>query len=252
MSNISSNSLFHFTTKIDYLLNILENGFFPRYCYESAKITTEKRREDLEQITPMVCFCDISLSQISKHINKYGSYGIGMTKHWGINNKLNPVIYINTNSKLSNSVSQLADSIVELLDEHCSKHIRDASDELLNLLKFLKPYEGYDANRNEKGIRFYDEKEWRYIPEMSFDKEYKSLISFEDYNNKITLGKANEKLKEYKLNFTPEDIKYIFIPSINEIHIVISELKKSNVFTKNEIEILTTKILTIEQINDDF
>jgi hypothetical protein len=252
MSNISSNSLFHFTTKIDYLLNILENGFSPRYCLESATLSTEMEREGIGQITPMVCFCDISLSQISKHIDRYGKYGIGMTKEWGIKNRLNPVIYVNTNSKLSNSFIKLTNSIVELLGEHCTENTKDASDELMNLLKFIKPYQGFDETSNEHNIKFYDEKEWRYVPEISFDTQIDNSLSILEYYDSATLQKANEKLKDYKLTFTPADIRYIFIPSQKEIHFIITLLKKTKIFSAEEIEIITTKILTIEQIMDDF
>lgn len=252
MSNISSNSLFHFTSKIEYLLNIVENGFSPRYCLESATLSTESEREGIGQITPMVCFCDISLSQITKHIDRYGKCGIGMTKEWGVKNKLNPVIYINTNSKLSNSFSRLTNSIVALLGEHCTENTKNASDELMSLLKFIKPYEGFDENSNEHNVKFYDEKEWRYVPEMSFDTQIENSISISEYKNPITLQKANEKLKDYELKFSPEDIRYIFVPTQKEIHDVIFALKKAKIFSPEEIEIITTKILIVEQIIDDF
>lgn len=252
MSNISSNSLFHFTSKPEYLHSILENGFLPRYCIESAKLSTEMPREELGQITAMVCFCDISLSQISKHIDRYGSYGIGMTKEWGIKNKLNPVIYTNTNSKLSNSFSELIDSIVNLLGGDCTDDIKNASDKLMSLLKFIKPYQGYDEKRKEHNIKFYDEKEWRYVPQIPFEIETKNSITIEQYIKPRVLKKANEKLKDYKLSFAHNDINYIFIPTFKDIHILISKLKKSSIFSNKEIEIITTKILTIEQIKNDF
>lgn len=37
MATIKSNSLFHFTHKEEYLLDILENGFWPRYCFEDIE-----------------------------------------------------------------------------------------------------------------------------------------------------------------------------------------------------------------------
>ena len=54
MATIKSNSLFHFTPKEEYLLDILENGFWPRYCSEDIewlipkyfKNELEKQEED--------------------------------------------------------------------------------------------------------------------------------------------------------------------------------------------------------------
>ena len=79
---ISTNSLFHFTEK-EHLLNILENNFLPRYSIEN--FSNSKNQEILIGF-PMVCFCDIPLSQILDHINTYGKYGIGLFKKWGIKN----------------------------------------------------------------------------------------------------------------------------------------------------------------------
>ena len=114
MATIKSNSLFHFTPKEEYLLDILENGFWPRYCFEDIewlipkdlKNELEKQEEDnfLETLTkeliksnissiayPMSCFCDIPLSKITAHTDFYGSFGLGMTKEWGIRKRLNPI-----------------------------------------------------------------------------------------------------------------------------------------------------------------
>lgn len=84
MSNISPNSLFHFTPKLEYLIEIFKRGFQPRYCFEDLKLNDSRSIRGFNFGIPMTCFCDISLGQISNHINTYGGYGIGMTKEWGI------------------------------------------------------------------------------------------------------------------------------------------------------------------------
>ena len=78
MPSISSNSLFHFTSK-DSLLKILESSFRPSYSRETLYFNDS----EIRVLVPMICFCDIPLSQINNHIATYGEYGIGMSKEWG-------------------------------------------------------------------------------------------------------------------------------------------------------------------------
>ncbi|EBU6604347.1 hypothetical protein DKP05_24575, partial [Salmonella enterica subsp. enterica serovar Derby] len=49
---------------------------------------------------PMVSFCNIRLSLLSEHTQKYGSYGIGLTYDWITRNNLNPVFYVSEHSNV--------------------------------------------------------------------------------------------------------------------------------------------------------
>jgi hypothetical protein len=82
---ISSNTLFHFTDKRENLINILENEFRPHFCLENFNFFAHDMnyREGFEIAIPMVCFCDIPLSQARIHMKHYGEYGIGLSKEWG-------------------------------------------------------------------------------------------------------------------------------------------------------------------------
>jgi hypothetical protein len=252
MSVISSNSLFHFTSKKDNLLNILDNEFLPRYSFENVKLKSDSEREVMAQAIPMVCFCDISLSQIQNHINEYGNYGIGMSKDWGIRNGLNPVIYINSDSSMSNSIHNLTLRISELLNLHCTETLKNTHDEFINLINFLKSYEGMSLKNPQNKVRFYDEKKWRYVPEIDFDE--RNSLSFKEYNDDIIRDRENRKLDKYKLKFNINDIKYIFINSNDEIHEFIEAIRniKSSRYSIKEVDILTTKLTTIENIKEDF
>jgi len=261
MNNISSNSLFHFTSKAENLIGILTHDFNPRYVLELTPIhSSSKIKSAVNAAFPMVCFCDISLGQIKDHIDTYGFYGIGMTKDWGMRNKLNPVIYVNDSSSLGESLSKIAEITFEARERKPTdvelESIRSIAKEYFNLLYFLKPYLG-DFERNGKlfnNIRFYNEREWRYVPQLCEWSDFKPCLSVAEYNNSVTLAQGNEKLTSHKLSFEPDDIKYIFLKESKEIPAMIKALKeiKGNKFGKDVIELLTSKILTTEQILSDF
>jgi hypothetical protein len=251
MSNISSNALFHFTSKAEYLIGILTDNFMPRYCFEEVLLTEDNEGKKLCCAIPMVCFCDISLGQINNHIKTYGSYGIGMTKQWGIKNQLNPLIYINQGSTLAESFNKMAKHISE--DEFDNIFI---DDEFATLSKFLKPYTG-DFERNGKiikNVKFYNEREWRFIPDLDNDKKVSKFMVPNDYNNSVKLAQENKKLQKFKLEFTPDDIKYIFVKDESEIHPMIEALReiKGGKFDGKTIDLLTSKILTTKQLEEDF
>ena len=75
---ISASTLFHFTGTFDNLCGILESNFHPHYCYERLpELFPMADRTYIDYAAPMVCFCDLPLSQIKEHIEDYGSYGLG-------------------------------------------------------------------------------------------------------------------------------------------------------------------------------
>ncbi len=62
---------------------------------------------ELEKAIPMVCFCDLPLSQIRKHTKTYGEYALGLSKEWAIKKQINPVLYTYPNSDLSEKLKNL-------------------------------------------------------------------------------------------------------------------------------------------------
>lgn len=77
MGTLSANTLFHFTKEKNTLINILKTKFYPRLCLEDNFIFS---KESTKMAYPMVCFCDIPLSQINNHAATYGKYAIGLKK----------------------------------------------------------------------------------------------------------------------------------------------------------------------------
>lgn len=250
MSNISSNTLFHFTSKAEYLIGILTNNFIPRFCHEQVLFNGKPNGARIEAAIPMICFCDISLGQINNHIHTYGSYGIGMSKEWGIKKKLNPIIYINENSIVADAIVNLSTHIVR---EEVSKTV---DREFSTITKYFKPYKG-DFKRNGKtikNVRFYNEREWRFIPDIQDTTIVEKVLQTEDYNNPIKLAQANSKLNNFPLEFSPDDIKYIFVKDEAEIHSMIEALReiKGSKFDQKTLDILTSKIITTKKLEEDF
>lgn len=77
---LSANTLFHFTSSLDNLINVLTNEFHPNFCLENLNVLLELPIP--EMAIPMLSFCDIPLSQTGFHLSVYGDCGIGMSKSW--------------------------------------------------------------------------------------------------------------------------------------------------------------------------
>ena len=142
--NLSSEALFHFVTNREYLVDILKNGFQPRYSLELLPIP----EKNIPIGILMKCFCDIPLGMIKKHLSSYGKYGIGISKDFSKKNGISPVLYVHDGSKTLRGY---------LSDIRKSKQGTSTG----SLLPYLKQYEEFVGR---KKIRYYDEREWRYIP----------------------------------------------------------------------------------------
>lgn len=120
---------------------------------------------------------------------------------------------------------------------------------LFNRLFFTKPKEGF-----QRGIPrlFTDEQEQRYvanIPENSFGlKQFylEEIFNFTDLNNAIM---ENEELK---LSFSTNDIKYIIVATTEEKIEVIQSIMDSNNINKSDKLVLITKIMSMDEIEEDF
>ena len=256
MSTMSSDTLFHFTNSLDNLIGILKNEFYSRYSLE--KYTLEKRT--IERAFPMVCFCNIPLSQIKNHLETYGYYGIGMSKEWAEKNGLNPVLYLKKGSTLSQKIETIRKNLTNhklrsgLNEIEAMKIMIDTLSKLLDILRYIKSYEGdfYRKGKIIKDVRFYDEREWRYMPDP--EKYNGSLfLSKDDFQDPVTIARANAQIEKAKLSFEPSDIKYIIVTKEEEILSMVKALHEiKSKYNSEIITKLTTRIITSEQIENDF
>ncbi len=121
-SNLSANTLFHYTTSFKILKKILKEGFKSSHSFENFEFLFEGEINSTNyNFIPMVSFCDIPISSAKDHINKYGKYAIGLSVKWGVDNGLNPVMYISRNSKVINNFryaySNYNDIVIEIEKE---------------------------------------------------------------------------------------------------------------------------------------
>jgi hypothetical protein len=244
---ISSETLFHFTDSKAKLLSILENEFYPRYCFERMLL----HNKVVKSAFPMVCFCDIPLSQIKEHIYKYGRYGIGLSKEWGGRNGLNPVFYLRSKSILSNSIEAI---IVNLLEEEITPQSGIPST-LKNVVRYMKPYIGSYLRgvKKRNRIRFYNEREWRYVPTES-EPNIKFALNESEYKNPEMLKQANSTLTNVRLHFEPNDIKYVIVKEEKEILEMVKALReiKGRKYDKDTVLIVASRVITCDQILKDF
>jgi len=241
---LSSNTIIHLTREKASLQGILEDNFRLHYCKETVQLDSDS----YEMRVPMVSFCDIPLSEIKDHIEKYGCYGIGLTKAWAVRNGLNPVLYVEPSSMLARSYnSAFATLVVNVEDDNFTQVQQSFTD----VLRYIKNYQG-PLSRKGKLIdeyRFSDEREWRYVPAPS--EQCEMLMTDEQYLREHTAAQLS--LEPLRLHFEPNDIKYIIIQSDSEISEFVHLLRhaKGNKYAYDDVERLMTRILTTEQIKGD-
>lgn len=173
---ISSKTLFHFTSKRGTLEKILSSKFlWPQYC-------TEYYWGNYRFSLPMMCLCDIPLSEITYHMKRYGKFGIGISKVWANKiDELATVIYTRHNSVLYKSV-------ISILRKHYNREALSTYE--MFLLSRVKKYSGNTycspKGRRElvRNVMFYNEREWRFIPQNLESQD----IIVEDNQNKMPIA----------------------------------------------------------------
>lgn len=232
---ISSNNLFHFFSEFQFLKQSINDGLWPRYFIE-------KKWSAKDIAIPMFGFCDIPLSQIKDHIDEYGHYGMGVTKDFARDNKITPVTYLSQDSFLMNKLSYFISTF-----DTPSFSLKQMSVEEL-MLYYVKKVSGYNSD-DELKRKFYDEIEWRYIPQISHDVHLELLTG--EYDEKVKVKEYSERTKTCKIKLKLNNISYIIVNSESEVKEVIKILQKR--FENHRLlEQLYSRIITVKQIKEDF
>jgi len=243
---ISTNSIIHYTDSIDNIKLILKEGFRIKYCEEVLNLGRGKSYA----AHPIVSFCDIPLSDSQQHFNAYGKYGIGLSKQWATNNGVNPVIYIDKDSLIAESIHEL----IKERRKDSSNLTKKQKREILQIKSYAKNYSGplKRNNVNTKNYKFYDEREWRLVPDKNTINNEKFSVSLKHYRK--NKDKYNNRLKDCRLTFSPSDISYIILERTSEIHYMINFLRNeySNKCNDSELDILLSRLCSAEQIIADY
>ena len=230
---ISSDLLFHYTRNLSTLKAILKSGeLWP--CYSA-----QYGWAGGDFAIPATCFCDIPKNQIKDHVAYYGSYGLGMSKQWAKDYKVSPVFYLDVDSYFHNTIENKL---------HDMKNGNEVSDIFYRLLYYVKKVCGsdYDFKKTDemptinRKRKFYDEREWRYVPKI----DYKKFVLFGNYRETKPQFN-NEKIKEYGAHFKLKDVEYIIIKSESERKNIIAYIEKT---FPNSSALVISKIESIENL----
>jgi len=271
-------TLFHGTEELDVLQSIIEEGFLPSYADE--KIGNRNMK------VAMVSFSNIPLIEARSQVN-YGHYFIGLSRDWGMKNKLHPVTYsyvksdyemsINSNLQETSAGSRIANfrklaksnipidfrgkpferlSKIDLdkLDEHHSKVISEIFNSFfLQSIERLYYFKHYTVLDEEGNIKFYayNDREWRYIPDIKPKLIFESNVN-DELNPEYQKWNETPKphFKDNPLSFKLDDINFVVTKNSAEIPTIVDTLNSK--FTEeaisNRIKSGNLLVLSLEKI----
>ena len=205
---------------------------------------------DLRLAIPMVCFCDIPLSQISEHTLKYGEYAIGIKKDWAISQGVSPILYVHDKSLILNTVLSEIKAVSEdvLANPEGESSLR--MKKFIDTVCMMKPYEGFDE-RIGKSIRYYDEREWRYVPSREKDNQFIYLTE-SVFREEGVREKVNSENEKYGVEFNPDVINYLIVANEDDVLRLKREIETiKGAYPYNSVQLLMTRIISMERIRED-
>jgi hypothetical protein len=244
-----SSSLFHFTNDIENIRLILQGLAF-RATYNFENVEQFKFAKKFLAV-PMVCFCDIPLKFVGPHASHYGRYGLGLSKQWAIEKRINPLQYILDDSPISlafqhlnraaeiNSGDQKQLPVEEVMRSEMPIKA-NVKDEVFNIVSFTKPY--------VKGDRvFYLEREWRFVPNLAelYFQDDETIEARNALNQRYFNGNPD------MLNFLLLDLKHIVVPDMEQVNMMLTLIDSLNI-GKEQKYLLTQKIVDLVTIEKDF
>lgn len=239
----SANSLFRFWTNSRWLFDaIAKNALIPRYYSE----TVDYLNIDIFQIAyPMICFCDINFHKLEDHMKLYGGYGIAFSKQWGIEKGIQPLQYVNKDSILCKDFTKAFRHAISADYEDPTHNYMQTHMYYMKPIQGMMPRDGEDLTKN-----FTDEREWRYIPNVSEIGLPQAVID----DDMAGLENCNATIIDHEicwLKFTPNDIKYIIVQTNDEFEKLCNIIDELAVAPDAKRK-LFARIIVWEESKEDF
>jgi hypothetical protein len=172
-------------------------------------------------------------------------YGIGISKQFAKKHGITPLIYVHNKSS----------TLIRYANENKLNHSGNP-DEQKKLINSLIPYfKSYDENRptvndQEKYLRYYDEREWRYMPKDA-DCLYLGDVKETEIENEVKKRNAALRSDQFRLAIPHTSITYIFVEYESDKKAVIDQIRTKFRSTKRQDELIS-KILSAHRITRDF
>lgn len=124
-------------------------------------------------------------------------------------------------------------------------------DDLYWIFCFTKQCEGKVWRKNEQKFsddicRFYDEREWRYVPPLrnylSNDELSNFCLNKREHHDKSQHDEINHELKKMPLKFKASDIKYIIVSSKEDKISINKEIEQMGVYNQDEKKLLFSTV----------
>ena len=221
-------------------MSILQNGFYGSYADEQFK---DNKGNIQHLYIPMVSFCDIPLNYVETIT--YGNYAIGMSRIWGNNNGLSPILYYPRAN---------AHHLHQFVRKSFENYMYENDISQMKFLGYVKPFKKFDEKGYADGKRRenYIEREWRKI---YITQWINSRIQMEDYREK----QGNKFIKNFIMKFIATDVSFIIVPDEKAKANMITQISNmqnmgggNHQLQSSDIMDLVSKILTIKQISAKF
>ena len=228
MPSFRTSSVFRFSKEYESLTKILKTGIIPNFCEENLSFDGTEFVVGI----PMASFCDIPITLLDEHNNRYGNYGVALSKEWAIEKGLSPIMYI-ANIDILQSVYYHHQRNKKVLDWYNREDVKKqlANDTLIKgfplddfvkmmtakqehaintyIIGYLKQYQG---EYQKRPINNYEENEWRYlVPDLEgtewfWTKSDYMKWRFPNNNMNATKPAPSKALRKYTLTFENKDI----------------------------------------------
>jgi hypothetical protein len=182
-------------------------------------------------------------------MDTYGCYALGLRREWALNQGLTPVLYTHA----TGATMQAINALVQHAGKRGVEEI-DVLDQAYKLLFYSKPYRGrfWRAGAWKPDTCFYDEREWRFVPDGKPFKDIRVLVG--DAAQNESERAAATALVTTRLSFSPSDIRYVIVGAESEILPTIEQLEriKGPKYSWSDVKLLSSRLVSAEQIRADF